>query len=763
VHTAGIFAVAAKKGARAPQDGCVGPIMSKEYAEIIVDVAAFPVDREFHYHVPPSLQPSLKVGHRVLVPFGRRRVAGYVVGFSSPPEDVREIRDILRILDEEPLITPTLLELAHWMSDYYGCLLVEAISCMLPPGARAKGPAPVRTLKAVRLTGRGCLGGLGPKQELALELIRRAPGQTLTVVSLEEQGIGRTTVQSLVKRDILQETRVVITRRPDDQALERSSQEITLTPEQERALAAITDALGQNQVFVLHGVTGSGKTEVYLRAIASALRAGLGALVLVPEIALTAQIMGEFQARFGDEVALLHSNLSLGERHDEWLRLRRGEARVVVGARSAVFAPVQDLGLIVIDEEHEPSYKQDDRHPRYHARTVAMKRAELENAVVVLGSATPGIESYYRSKEGSSKLLILSKRVENLPLPKVEIVDMRDELKRGNRTVFSRRLQRELARCLGRGEQAILFLNRRGYTTFIFCRECGEVMRCADCSVSMTYHQPEGELRCHYCGNTRRPPQTCPACGSQAIRHFGAGTQRVVEALQELFPRARAARLDADVTSRKGAHAEILRSFAARKLDVLVGTQMVAKGFDFPGVTLVGVVAADTILNLPDYRSSERTFQLLVQAAGRAGRGPDGGVVVIQTYNPQHYAVLKAAEHDYEAFYRRELSFRESLHYPPFCRLVRLLFQGESEAEVQRTAHLWSRLLGPKVRPRGWEMFGPAPAPLSRLRDRYRWHLWLKVPPEGPLPIKELLGDCAAQGSLTEVNLSIDVEPSFML
>lgn len=737
--------------------------MNKEHAEIIVDVAAFPVDREFHYHVPPSLQPSLHVGHRVMVPFGHRRVVGYVVGFSPPPEDVAGIKDILRILDEEPLITKDLLELAHWMAEYYGCLLVEAISCILPPGTRARGRVGMRTLKAYRLTGGGSLKGLGPKQQLALELFRKDPHQALTAVSLEEQGIGRTTLQSMVKRGILQAESRTIYRRPEDQTLKRKHQDFELTLEQQRALSAIIEALGQNQVFVLHGVTGSGKTEVYLRAIASALRSGLGALVLVPEIALTAQVMGEFQARFGDEVALLHSNLSLGERHDEWLRLRCGEARVVVGARSAVFAPVQNLGLIVIDEEHEPSYKQDDRHPRYHARTVAMKRAALENAVVVLGSATPGIESYYRGQEGSSKLLTLSKRVENLPLPKVEIVDMREELKRGNRTIFSRRLQRELAGCLGRGEQAILFLNRRGYTTFIFCRECGEVMQCGDCSVSMTYHQTEGELRCHYCGKTQPPPQVCPICHSRAIRHFGAGTQRVVEAFKEQFPRARAARLDADVTSRKGAHAEILRSFEARQLDVLVGTQMVAKGFDFPGVTLVGVVAADTVLNLPDYRSSERTFQLLVQSAGRAGRGPDGGVVVIQTYNPHHYAVLTAAEHDYEAFYQQELSFRKSLHYPPFCRLVRLLFQGENEAEVQSAAHLWSRLLRPKVRRRDWEMFGPAPAPLSRLQDRYRWHLWLKVPPEGPLSIKELLSECAAQGTLTGVNLSIDVEPSFML
>ncbi len=754
MHTAGIFAV---------EDGCVALTMNKEYAEVIVDVAAFPIDREFHYRVPPGLQPSLEVGHRVLVPFGRRRVVGYVVGFSPPPEDVASIKDVLRILDEEPLITPTLLQLAHWMSEYYGCLLVEAISCMLPPGTRARESAPRRTLKAVRLTGGGSFAGLGPKQQLALELIQKASGEPITFVSLEEQGIGRATIQSLIKRGILGEEWVTIRRRPEEQALTREDKQVILTPEQERALAAITGSLGQNQVFVLHGVTGSGKTEVYLRAIASGLRADLGALVLVPEIALTAQVMGAFQARFGDEVALLHSNLSVGERHDEWLRLRRGEARVVVGARSAVFAPVQNLGLIVIDEEHEPSYKQDDRHPRYHARTVAMKRAALENAAVVLGSATPSMESYYRGQGGSSRLLVLSKRVEHLPLPEVAIVDMREELKRGNRTVFSRRLQGELARCLGRGEQAILFLNRRGYTTFIFCRECGEVMRCGDCSVSMTYHQTEGELRCHYCGNTREPPQVCPACGSRAIRHFGAGTQRVVEAFQELFPRARAARLDADVTGRKGAHAEILRSFAAREIDVLVGTQMVAKGFDFPGVTLVGVVAADTILNLPDYRSSERTFQLLVQAAGRAGRGPDGGLVVIQTYNPHHYAVMNAAEHDYEAFYQQEMAFRKSLHYPPFCRLVRLLFQGESETEVQRAAHLWSRLLGPKVRPEGWEMFGPAPAPLSRLQDRYRWHLWLKVPSEGPLAIKKLLSECAAQGALTEVSLSVDVEPSFML
>ncbi|NTV65850.1 MAG: primosomal protein N', partial [Oscillochloris sp.] len=511
--------------------------------------------------------------------------------------------------------------------------------------------------------------------------------------------------------------------------------------------------------YLLHGVTGSGKTEVYLRVIARAMRLGKQALVLVPEIALTAQLVRRFAARFPGKLAVLHSGLGIGERYDEWRRLRRGEARLAIGSRSAVFAPLPELGLIVIDEEHELTYKH-DAGPRYHARDTALRLAELTSSVIILGSATPSVESYYAARSGRYRLLELSERVgggigpdglhrsEPLPLPPVRLVDMRREIQSGNRSIFSRPLQQALTTTLERHEQTILFLNRRGAASFVMCRDCGHVTSCPTCSNPLTLHydsdpdapphhnstantQHSTVLICHACGYRSSVPIACPQCLSPRIKDFGVGTQRVAEEVQRLFPQARVLRWDRDSVRGKGAHSKLLDIFLNHQADILVGTQMIAKGLDLPMVSLVGVVAADTGLHLPDFRSGERAFQLLTQVAGRAGRRSAGAQVIIQTYTPEHYALQAAQEHDFRAFFTQEIAYRRELSYPPFGRLVRLIYSSASEGackdEAEQLAARMHKAIASQQR-EGWGLIGPAPAFFQRQRGRWRWHLILKIP-----------------------------------
>jgi primosomal protein N' (replication factor Y) len=562
-----------------------------------------------------------------------------------------------------------------------------------------------------------------------------------------------------------------------------------LTSEQRRAFEPIATALEQIRPaaeapapFLLHGITGSGKTEIYLRAIARALRLGFQALVLVPEIALTTQLVRRFAARFPDRLAVLHSGLSLGERYDEWRRLRRGEARLAIGSRSAVFAPLPDLGLIIVDEEHEPTYKH-DAAPRYDARVTARTLAALSGSVLILGSATPAVESFQAAREGRYRLLELRERVgqeigadglprsNTLPLPTVKLLDMRNELRGGNRSIFSRTLQQALDATLERSEQAILFLNRRGAASFVLCRDCGYVAGCPACSAPLTVHYDNGPdsddtdkiLICHSCGYRMSVPVVCPQCLSRRIRDFGVGTQRVVEEVQRLFPAARTLRWDRDSVGGKGAHERLLDAFLQRKADVLVGTQMIAKGLDLPLVSLVGVVTADTGLHLPDFRSGERAFQLLTQVAGRSGRRRAGAQVIIQTYNPEHYALQAAREHDYHAFFVQEIAFRRELGYPPFSRLVRFVHSSGSAAGSRREAEQLGERLREQLerrRLRGWGMIGPAPAFFERMRGRWRWHLLLRMPTESATDT-QLDALLAAIGPL--YGWVIDVDPVHML
>ncbi len=571
------------------------------------------------------------------------------------------------------------------------------------------------------------------KQAALLEFLFES-GEALPIAELiRRSGVPRSTVNSLAKSGYIALEQVEVRRNPLASQAVNISFPLTLTTSQSAVYQEICGSIGQvkpghPEVFLLHGVTGSGKTEIYLQCLAEAVRQGKRGIVLVPEISLTPQTIERFSSRFPGRVAVLHSRLSIGERYDEWQRIRRGEADVVIGPRSAVFAPQPDLGLIILDEEHEWTYKQQDS-PRYHARDVAVQLAELRGATVVLGSATPDVESYHSAEEGHYRLLELSQRVtpfEGAPLPKVEVVDLRAELKSGNRSMFSRSLASAIRTALAGNEQVLLFLNRRGAATYIQCRDCGFVLRCKRCNVPLAYHLAEDLLVCHQCNRRSRSPERCPECGSRRIRYFGAGTQKLEQETAEAFPGARLLRWDSDTTVKKDSHREILEKFRNHEADILIGTQMITKGLDLPLVTLVGVVSADTALNLPDFRSGERTFQLLSQVAGRAGRGPRGGQVIIQTYTPEHYAIRAASHHDYLSLYKREIDYRKELNYPPFSRLASLVFTHGNDDTCRRAAEKMKAELSTRIDAAGisgMSLIGPAPAFIHRLRSRYRWQI----------------------------------------
>lgn len=576
-----------------------------------------------------------------------------------------------------------------------------------------------------------------PKRAALLAYLAETGVPVILAEARKAIGFTRPAVDNLVSRGLVSLQLEPVRRDPLAAYAVNLSLPLEMTGPQSEAFGKIKDSLERGSkenpdVFLLHGVTGSGKTEVYLQALAETVRIGKKGIVLVPEISLTPQTVERFVSRFPGRVAVLHSGLSLGEQYDEWHRVRNGEADVVIGPRSAVFAPQSDLGLIILDEEHEWTYKQHEQNPRYHAREVAIRRAALCGATVVLGSATPDIESYYRTETGEFTLLELRERVtpvENTPLPEVEVVDLKDELKSGNRSMFSRSLAASIEEALRGEEQVMLFLNRRGAATFIQCRDCGYVVSCRRCDIPMTYHLAEEMLVCHRCNNRRRVPDRCPSCKSKRIKYLGAGTQKLEQEAAEMFPGARLLRWDSDVTGRRGSHWEILRKFRDHEADILIGTQMITKGLDLPRVTLVGVVSADIALNLPDFRAGERTFQLLSQVAGRAGRGYLGGKVIIQTYSPEHYAVKTAAAHDYRSLYQREIAYRRQLHYPPFTSLAALTYTFRKDESCRHEAEKMRKYLAEMIAGEGNDeisLIGPAPAFVHRVRGNYRWQLVLR-------------------------------------
>ncbi|RKU07731.1 primosomal protein N' [Candidatus Poribacteria bacterium] len=605
-------------------------------------------------------------------------------------------------------------------------------------------------------------GGRAPKQAEMLRILLNCSDETLTTTDLTKRANTSVTgLQSLEGKGLIHVESVQIVRNPLSLDPVPSTQPLTLNPDQVAALQAIQAASDSDrrELFLLHGVTGSGKTEVYMQAMASVLDRGKQVIVLVPEISLTPQTVSRFVGRFGSRVAVLHSNLSDGERYDQWQQIKGGAADIVVGPRSAIFAPFPNLGLIVIDEEHETSYKQDAAHPFYHARDVAVKRSELVGCPLIFGSATPSLESFYHAQQGVSSLLRLPSRVSNIEMPPVEIVDMREELKRGNRTIFSTSLRAAIQERLSKKEQIILFLNRRGFSTHVFCRECGYVERCDHCSISLTFHFHTKRMGCRHCGYERPTPQVCPECGSVYIRYFGLGTEQVEQEVVKAFPEARVRRMDADSTTGKNAHQKILDVFKAGEVDILVGTQMIAKGLDFPNVTLVGVISADTALNLPDFRAGERAFNLLTQVAGRSGRSVAGGDVIVQTYMPEHYSIQAAQGHDYLRFYREEIGYREALLYPPLSHAATILLRGEVETEVIQTAnHLLDQLEVFKAdRFPTVEIRGPVPAPLARIKNKFRWHFLLRS--EDVEELRELIQCSVAETSSTNIDLIVDIDP----
>ncbi len=627
-----------------------------------------------------------------------------------------------------------------------------------PPKARP------RTMKGVRLMP-GVAESLrqltGKQAEAARALI--GAGQVTLSNLQSKHGISRATVNALILKGLAESVDVSVRRLP---AAPKLAQDVAveLTQDQGNAVSAVTGAMTnhENRVFLLHGVTASGKTEVYLRVVQKALDSGKSALILVPEIALTAQLLGLFRQRFGDTAAVLHSALSDGERLDEWQRIASGEARVVLGARSAVFAPICDLGLVIVDEEHDGGYKQDSG-VRYNARDAALWRAEMAGVPAVLGSATPCLESYFKATTGEWELLRMPERVCGRAMPTVSVVDQRAQFASGARSLFSPDLASKITDCLAKGEQVILLQNRRAFATFLLCRDCGFVVKCPNCAVALKFHQQKKAVICHYCNYHHVAPTTCPSCNGLRIARFGIGTERVEEEAKSQFPEAKVIRMDRDTTSRKGAHAAILTAFKSGEVNILVGTQMVAKGLDFHGVTLVGIVSADTSLGIPDFRSAERTFQLVSQVSGRSGRGEKPGEVVVQSFEPEHYAVTSAVNHDYTGFYNQEIENRRELNYPPFASLVAIY----SIDPVEKTAAVrLSRLVGamvdePEVESGKIVIVGPAPATVERIRGEYRWHLLLKSPEAGL--IQQVLTRVMAKEPQMRRGLTVDVDPYSML
>jgi len=718
------------------------------YAEVLVDVANRRLDQSYHYSIPEYL--SLKIGMRVLVPLQNRKVQGLVVNVTDDlPEGMEDInlKPVLEIVDKDSLVPQDLIELAHWLAQTTICSVAQCLHTVWPL-LKGKIDEWIILLASIEDSDVQTLQWLDPEAFRALKVLNRARKKSISLkIFLKRADILLATLEKILKQGwVRKEIRFTTTGedssfnqtandRQTNNAKDYSNRTVRtyeLTGEQATAVRGVLTALveGSSQTVLLHGVTGSGKTDVYLELVTQVLAQGGDAILLVPEISLTSQVARYFERQFGAQVIILHSGLRQREKMKAWADILSGHKRIVIGARSAVFAPLPNLRLIILDEEHDGAYKQDE-NPKYHARDVARKRMDQRKGVVLLGSATPSLEAYAAAQSGKIRQLSMTTRIGKSVLPPVEIVDMRDELRQGNRSIFSLTLQQKLRERLTRGEQSMLFLNRRGYSTFVVCRECGYVVSCSNCDIALTYHTQGQAMRCHYCDHKELPPHTCPKCGSRYIRFFGQGTQRVEEDLQGLFPDVPILRLDYDTTRSSEAHDTILDKFRRQKASILVGTQMMAKGLDFPNVTLVGVIAADQTLNMPDFRARERTFQLLTQVAGRAGRSTKPGEVVIQTYSPQDSAVMRAAHHDFQGFFWEEIRYRKERKYPPFTHIIRVLLLHEKEDRVIKAANelgacLQLGMREPKFGNTELDILGPAPAVLSRLRNQWRWQISVK-------------------------------------
>jgi primosomal protein N' (replication factor Y) (superfamily II helicase) len=700
------------------------------YAEVAVPLHVF---QTFTYRLSPEQSVDAQIGARLVVPLGRSVVTAYILGLTDePPENLAEIdiKDAQSLVDSTPVCSAEILQLARWVADYYACPLGEVIKAALPPGMSPKRRgatfAKPKLRRFVRLR-QQTEQKLTEAQQRVISTLENS-GPMLLQSLLQTASVSASTVSSLEKKALVEIYVEAIRRDPLGDASGVKSPEHILTTAQSSVLEQIEQQVNSESysAFLLHGVTGSGKTEIYMRAMDKALQLGRSAMMLVPEIALTPVFSRGLRARFGDQVAIFHSSLQKGERFDEWTRVKNGDARVVIGTRSAVFAPAKNLGLIVVDEEHESSYRQQES-PYYNARDVAIVRAQKEAATVVLGSATPSLESFNNARKGKYQLLTLPERIAARPMATARIVDMRNVFARhGKPRVFSDELLEAIRETHERQEQSIILLNRRGYSSFILCRSCGETVQCPNCDVTLTYHRSERVIVCHYCNHREAVPRVCPACGKKYIYYVGEGTEQLEEMLKLLFPALRVARIDRDTTARRKVFEQSLADFSAGRIDTLVGTQMLAKGHDFPNVTLVGVVSVDAGLALPDFRSAERTFQLITQVAGRAGRGDRPGRVLIQTYHPYHYALRHACAQDYEGFYAEELRYRQNHSYPPFVALASLLIHGPDLGRVRSDSLELRKQLDVANQERKCRILGPAPAPLSRLKGEHRFQILMK-------------------------------------
>ncbi|RQM85718.1 primosomal protein N' [Staphylococcus xylosus] len=742
--------------------------------------------------------------------------------------DIAKLKEIKEIQDIKPELTEELIQLTEWYNNYFVTKRISMLEVMLPSAIKAKytkvfsivdadavpesllvkfdkdGQYPYKEAQynddldqIVPLLKQGIVSevtllsqNVSKKKQRAVSIIEgfdydsilgsleKSKKQyelyayllderhhTVLLKDLEEMGFSKSSIDTLMRKGFVEKYDAIVERDPFETRVFEQDQKQQLTDDQQEAYKSILESIQahQQRTYLLHGVTGSGKTEVYLQTIEEVLKLGRQAMMLVPEIALTPQMVLRFKRRFGDEVAVLHSGLSKGERYDEWQKIRDGKASVSVGARSSVFAPFKNLGMIIIDEEHESSYKQED-YPRYQARDIAQWRSQYHQCPLILGSATPSLETYARAEKGVYELLSLPNRVNQQALPEIEIVDMRTELSSGNRSMFSEQLRKSIQQRLDKNEQIVLFLNRRGYASFMLCRDCGHVPQCPNCDISLTYHKSTDQLKCHYCGHQEVPPNKCPNCESEHIRQVGTGTQRVEELLQEAFQEARIIRMDVDTTSRKGAHEKLLDDFGAGKGDILLGTQMIAKGLDFPNITLVGVLNADTMLNLPDFRASERTYQLLTQVSGRAGRHEKEGEVIIQTYNPEHYAIKDVQANDYTAFFNKEMNYRKMGKYPPYFFLINFTIAHKEMKKVMEASKHIHKILLQHLTDKAL-VLGPSPAALSRINNEYRFQILVKYKSEPALhEALKYLDDYYHDQYLKEkLSLKIDINPQMMM
>ena len=747
-------------------------------AEVIINRGAKKLNRTFDYNIPKELEELILVGSKVLVPFGNggKLAEAFVVGIKE--KSTFELKNIAKL---EENLTDKQISLAKWMSKRYFCNISDCIKLMLTPGTRNKNKEKRiqdKTINCVYLkkdieeiefeieTGKI----KSEKQKRLLNFVKDNEGTTVPEIEMFTD-CARGIVNTLVKNGYLEIIEKKVERNPLLGRDCEKTNNLNLTEEQKNAYNRVEEAIDKNEYeqFLLYGVTGSGKTEVYLQLIEKVLKIGRNAIVLVPEISLTPQMLDRFISRFGkSDIAILHSKLSIGERHDEWERIRERKARIVIGARSAIFAPIENIGIIIIDEEHDSSYKS-ETNPKYNAKEIAKILAKENKAPLLLGSATPDINTFYNAtsetEDGNTKiqLLTLTKRANESSLPKVEIIDLKQELANGNRSMLSMELYNSIEENIRQKRQTILFLNRRGYSTFIMCRNCGYTVKCPSCNISMTYHSYERKLKCHYCSYEENLVTTCPECHSDKIRYFGTGTQKLEQEINKQFPKATTISMDIDTVTKKNSHEEILNKFKNENIDILIGTQMVVKGHHFPNVTLVGVIAADSSLNIDDYRANERTFQILTQVAGRAGRENLPGKVIIQTYNPDNFSIICAQKQNYEMFYETEIALRKQLKYPPFCDIILISFNSLNETNIKNISNEMYKKLLEKLNQEEFKIFRPMPSPIDKIQNRYRWRIIIKgnMTVEANEVLNQTLKEIYSR-NIKDIRLSIDVNPNNM-